>query len=225
MTDSAHSLRARMAGYPSALDLERQDRRRHRAEPAQQSLVHDSATESSTKCTSRVWIRPARATWASSSPTATTFSPRRSGTARSKADPSSRASRVSTDSIPTIRGVIGFTRKSSAIPTATWFCRGCALKPCRANSPTIACSRCSSPHLANCGNGNTGWIGDYKGYPMFFAEHGGATLACASTAPWKKMSVGFVGMSDGWQDLSQHFQMNRAIHARRERQHRFHRRD
>ena len=64
-----------------------------------------------------------------------------------------------------------------------------------------------SPHLANCGYGNTGWIGDYKGFPMFFAEHGGATLSLASSAPWRKMSVGFVGASDGWQDISQHFQM------------------
>jgi len=64
-----------------------------------------------------------------------------------------------------------------------------------------------SPHLANCGYGNTGWISDYKGIPMFFAEHGGVTLSMAASAPWKKMSVGFVGASDGWQDLSQHFQM------------------
>ena len=64
-----------------------------------------------------------------------------------------------------------------------------------------------SPHLANCGYGNTGWIGDYKGYPMFFAAHHGVTLSFASSTPWKKTSVGFVGASDGWQDLSQHFQM------------------
>ena len=64
-----------------------------------------------------------------------------------------------------------------------------------------------SPHLANCGYGNTGWIGDYKGFPMFFAQHDGATLSLASSAPWKKVSVGFVGESDGWQDLSQHFEM------------------
>jgi glucoamylase len=64
-----------------------------------------------------------------------------------------------------------------------------------------------SPHLANFGSGNTGWIGDYKGYPMFFAERDGTTLALASSAPWKKGSVGFVGTSDGWQDISQHFQM------------------
>ncbi len=64
-----------------------------------------------------------------------------------------------------------------------------------------------SPHLANCGCGNTGWIGDYKGSPMFFAERGNVTLCLASSVPWKKMSVGFVGTSDGWQDLSQHFRM------------------
>src|SRR5271166_371920 len=64
-----------------------------------------------------------------------------------------------------------------------------------------------SPHLANCGYENTGWVGDYKGVPMFLAQHDGAALALASSAPWKKMSVGFVGFSDGWQDLSTHFQM------------------
>jgi glucoamylase len=64
-----------------------------------------------------------------------------------------------------------------------------------------------SPHLANCGGGNTGWIGEYKGFPMFFAERDGSTLSLASSAPWKKMSVGFVGLSDGWQDISQHFHM------------------
>jgi glucoamylase len=64
-----------------------------------------------------------------------------------------------------------------------------------------------SPHLANFGYGNTGWIDEYKGYPMFFAQHGGVTLSLVSSAPWRKMSVGFVGTSDGWQDLSQHFEM------------------
>ncbi len=64
-----------------------------------------------------------------------------------------------------------------------------------------------SPHLANGGHGNTGWVGDYKGVPMLFAEHDGAALSLASSAPWKKASVGFVGASDGWQDISKHFQM------------------
>jgi glucoamylase len=64
-----------------------------------------------------------------------------------------------------------------------------------------------SPHLANCGFSNTAWIGDYKGVPMFFAENRGTALSLASSAPWKKRSVGFVGYSDGWQDISQHFEM------------------
>ena len=64
-----------------------------------------------------------------------------------------------------------------------------------------------APHLANCGYHNTGWVGDYKGLPMFLAEHHGTALALGCSANWKKMSVGFVGTSDGWQDLNSHFQM------------------
>jgi glucoamylase len=65
-----------------------------------------------------------------------------------------------------------------------------------------------SPHLANCGYDNTAWVGDYKGVPLFLATHDGCSLALGSSAPWKKMSVGFVGFSDGWQDLSAHFEMH-----------------
>lgn len=65
-----------------------------------------------------------------------------------------------------------------------------------------------SPHLANCGYANTGWVGDYKGVPMFMAERDGTALAMGCSAGWKTMSVGFVGVSDGWRDLSAHFQMD-----------------
>jgi glucoamylase len=64
-----------------------------------------------------------------------------------------------------------------------------------------------APHLANFGYGNTGWVDAYKGRPMLFAQRDGFALALGSSAPWLKRSVGFVGTSDGWQDLSQHFQM------------------
>jgi glucoamylase len=64
-----------------------------------------------------------------------------------------------------------------------------------------------APHIANAGWGNTGWISDYKGVPMLFAERAGITLALACSADWLKRSVGFVGSSDGWQDLSKHKQM------------------
>ena len=62
-------------------------------------------------------------------------------------------------------------------------------------------------HLANFGYGNTGWAGDYKGTPMLFAQRDSCALALGCSAPLLKRSVGFAGTSDGWQDLSQNFQM------------------
>jgi glucoamylase len=64
-----------------------------------------------------------------------------------------------------------------------------------------------APHLENFGSGNTGWCGDYKGNPMLFAkrDHTGLGLGCS--LPWRSRSVGFVGYSDGWQDLSQNFRL------------------
>ena len=64
-----------------------------------------------------------------------------------------------------------------------------------------------APHLANEGMNNTAWIGDYKGVPMLFAERPGVALALACSAPWLNRSAGFVGASDGWQDLNQHNQL------------------
>ena len=64
-----------------------------------------------------------------------------------------------------------------------------------------------APHLANCGRENTGWVGDYKGTPTLFAHRDSCALAFACSVPWRKMSVGFAGTSDGWQDLSQNYQM------------------
>ncbi len=64
-----------------------------------------------------------------------------------------------------------------------------------------------SPHLANWGNSNTGWVGDYKGVPMMFAQREECALAFGCSTPWKQMSVGFAGYSDGWQDLSKNFQI------------------
>jgi glucoamylase len=64
-----------------------------------------------------------------------------------------------------------------------------------------------APHLANHGYGNTAWLGDYKGLPLLFAERDGTALALACSTPWLNRSAGFVGISDGWQDLSAHKQM------------------
>jgi glucoamylase len=42
---------------------------------------------------------------------------------------------------------------------------------------------------------------------MLFAAREGVTLALVCSVPWRKRSVGFVGSSDGWQDLMRHKQM------------------
>ena len=64
-----------------------------------------------------------------------------------------------------------------------------------------------APHLGNFGAGNTAWVGEFKGIPMLFAERDETCLALASSVPWLHRSAGYVGSSDGWQDVSTHKQM------------------
>jgi glucoamylase len=65
-----------------------------------------------------------------------------------------------------------------------------------------------APHLGNVGSNNTGWTGDYKGVPLLYAEGpSGIALAFGCSVPWRSMSVGFAGSSDGWHDLSRNYQL------------------
>ncbi len=64
-----------------------------------------------------------------------------------------------------------------------------------------------APHLQNHGGGNTGWVGDYKGVPALFAARGADALCLMSSSGFKAGSAGFVGVSDGWQDLRLHGEM------------------
>jgi glucoamylase len=64
-----------------------------------------------------------------------------------------------------------------------------------------------APHLGNRGSGNTAWVDEHKGVPMLFAERAGNALALACSAPWRRRSAGFVGVSDGWRDLQDHDEM------------------
>ncbi len=61
-----------------------------------------------------------------------------------------------------------------------------------------------APHLGNAGQGNTAWLGDYKGAPMLFAQRDGTALALACSSGWLARTVGFVGASDGWTELHDH---------------------
>jgi len=64
-----------------------------------------------------------------------------------------------------------------------------------------------APHLGNQGSGNTAWVDEFEGTPLLFAQRKGNALALVCSAPWTKRSVGYVGSSDGWQDLKAHKQM------------------
>ncbi|MFI5179570.1 MAG: glycoside hydrolase family 15 protein, partial [Vicinamibacterales bacterium] len=68
-----------------------------------------------------------------------------------------------------------------------------------------------APHLDNRGSDNTAWVGDYKGVPMLFASRNGVALALACSTPWRARSVGFVGVSDGWQELNANRTLTRAF--------------
>jgi len=58
-----------------------------------------------------------------------------------------------------------------------------------------------APHLGNQGSGNTAWVDEFERTPLLFAQRNGNALALACSTPWSKRSVGYVGSSDGWQDL------------------------
>jgi glucoamylase len=64
-----------------------------------------------------------------------------------------------------------------------------------------------APHIGNHGRGNDGWAGEFRGIPMLFAQREDTVLALASSLPWSERSCGYVGTSDGWQDLEAHKKM------------------
>ena len=59
-----------------------------------------------------------------------------------------------------------------------------------------------APHLINAGAHNNGQRGEYKGHEVLYAVGGGTHLAMLASPPFLARSVGFVGVSDGWQQLS-----------------------
>ncbi|GAA4007919.1 glucan 1,4-alpha-glucosidase [Deinococcus rubellus] len=60
-----------------------------------------------------------------------------------------------------------------------------------------------APHLADSGEDNSAWI---QGGVMY-AQRGDSALAFLASGEFGKMSAGFVGVSDGWQDFNQHGEM------------------
>lgn len=64
-----------------------------------------------------------------------------------------------------------------------------------------------APHLNNGGKGNNAWVGDYKGTRMLYACKDGICMAACADTPFGKMSCGYVGYSDAWQDIHAHGRM------------------
>jgi glucoamylase len=61
-----------------------------------------------------------------------------------------------------------------------------------------------NPHVTGHGSGNTGWVGRYKGQTALFAERGDVALALLCSVGFAAASAGFVGKSDGPDDLRKH---------------------
>ena len=64
-----------------------------------------------------------------------------------------------------------------------------------------------APHLDNQGANNTAFISSIEGRNWLLAQHNRTALAMVCSSGWSRCSVGYVGTSDGWQDLVRHKQM------------------
>ncbi|MCC6454392.1 MAG: glucan 1,4-alpha-glucosidase [Caldilineaceae bacterium] len=65
-----------------------------------------------------------------------------------------------------------------------------------------------APHLGVGGWGNNAYVAHEVGRDILVAEKNGTWLALAATVPFKRLSCGYVGKSDGWTDLADNFQMD-----------------
>ena len=70
-----------------------------------------------------------------------------------------------------------------------------------------------APHLEVGGWGNNGNIGRIAGREFLTAHKDGTWLAMAATVPFVRRSCGYVGTTDGWQDLASHFQLTNEFAA------------
>ncbi len=70
-----------------------------------------------------------------------------------------------------------------------------------------------SPHLEVGGWGNNGNVATMAGREFLTAHKGGTWLALAATAPFVARSCGYVGTTDGWQDLSRNFRLDHSFAA------------
>ncbi|MBI4288215.1 MAG: glucan 1,4-alpha-glucosidase [Chloroflexi bacterium] len=65
-----------------------------------------------------------------------------------------------------------------------------------------------APHVSVGGWGNNAYVVEVAGRDVLVAEKKGMWLALAATVPFRRLSCGYVGRSDGWTDVSQHLRMD-----------------
>ncbi len=65
-----------------------------------------------------------------------------------------------------------------------------------------------APHLDGGGAGNSARAVDLAGHKVLLAWKNEWSLAMAASCGFTRVSCGFVGASDGWQDLMQNFKMD-----------------
>jgi glucoamylase len=65
-----------------------------------------------------------------------------------------------------------------------------------------------APHLKGMGQNNSGWHCDMAGRKLFHVEREDINLSFGCSPDFLRRSVGYVGYSDGWQDLMGDFRMD-----------------
>jgi glucoamylase len=64
-----------------------------------------------------------------------------------------------------------------------------------------------APHIARYGAGNSGYCSEISACKLLRAERAGVHLVMGCDTGFSRRSVGYVGASDGWQDVMNHFRM------------------
>ncbi|HEY5911752.1 MAG TPA: glycoside hydrolase family 15 protein [Verrucomicrobiae bacterium] len=65
-----------------------------------------------------------------------------------------------------------------------------------------------APHMKGIGQHNSGRVHDVDGRPLFHVHREGLHMVFGASPDFNRRSVGYVGYSDGWQDLTSNFQMD-----------------
>jgi len=65
-----------------------------------------------------------------------------------------------------------------------------------------------APHLGRHGAGNSGWCSEIGGNSLLHAERQDVHLVMGCSRGFSRRSIGYVGASDGWQDLMDNFKMD-----------------